>query len=281
MTLPIWTIMTEPLAVIADPSNGTLSTGALLLRVGAGMVIGACLGSFANATAMRLVRDEPVIQPRSRCRTCNRTLTARELWPLVSWLVTGGACHCGDSRIPARYPAVELGFGLLLAAYAAALTPASAIAFGLASTIMLICALTDLDRLVLYFPLLMALIGGGLLMVSLAETGVIRWPVTLLEAIAGAGIGGALPFAINRLYHAARGRNGFGAGDVWLLAAVGCWLGPSLCLFVFFVAAALGAVAGVLMMIRQQGTRHSRLPFGSLLGLVFMMTPLLAMVTPA
>ena len=34
-------------------------------------ILGCCLGSFANACAMRLVRDEDFILSASRCRGCD------------------------------------------------------------------------------------------------------------------------------------------------------------------------------------------------------------------
>ena len=43
--------------------------------------VGACLGSFANACAMRLVRDEDFIFAKSRCRGCDRPFPGGKICP--------------------------------------------------------------------------------------------------------------------------------------------------------------------------------------------------------
>ena len=82
-------------------------------------VLGLCLGSFATALAYRLPRRLPFAWTcgqggrfeavRSMCPPCGRTLTARELVPVLSWVFQRGRCGCGRTRIPVFYPAVEVG----------------------------------------------------------------------------------------------------------------------------------------------------------------------------
>jgi leader peptidase (prepilin peptidase)/N-methyltransferase len=61
------------------------------------------------------------ISDRSRCTACNHVLGVPDLVPVFSWLALRGKCrHCG-TRIPARYPLIELGFGLAFALIALSL----------------------------------------------------------------------------------------------------------------------------------------------------------------
>ncbi len=72
-------------------------------------VLGAGLGSFASALAYRIPRDISWTgKERSRCTSCNATLTARDLVPILSWLFNRGKCrHCG-AAVSRRYPLTEL-----------------------------------------------------------------------------------------------------------------------------------------------------------------------------
>ena len=92
---------------------------------------GSCLGSFANACAMRIVRDEDFIYARSRCRGCERPLGWWENLPIIGWLAVRGRCRSCDARIGLRYVVIELLGGLLLLAYAINLPPAMAIGFSI------------------------------------------------------------------------------------------------------------------------------------------------------
>ena len=77
-------------------------------------VLGLCLGSFTTALTYRLKHHLPFAwgpdgQPvRSMCPPCGRTLTPRELIPVLSWVLQHGRCQCGKTRIPVFYPMVEL-----------------------------------------------------------------------------------------------------------------------------------------------------------------------------
>ena len=82
-----------------------------------------------------------------------------------------------------------------------------------------------------------------------------------------------LPLLINAVYRLIRGRNGFGEGDFWLLAAIGAWLGPIMGPLVFLAACWLGAAVGVVMMMTGRGSVMTKLPFGLFAGFVFILWP--------
>ena len=67
----------------------------MLLPILAWMVVGAVVGSFVGAALVRLP-DGRSVTGRSNCDSCDKALTARELVPVVSWLMQRGVCRgCG------------------------------------------------------------------------------------------------------------------------------------------------------------------------------------------
>ncbi len=53
-------------------------------------IIGACVGSFITLITYRLPLGLDVITTRSRCPKCKKPLHARDLFPILSWVVMGG-----------------------------------------------------------------------------------------------------------------------------------------------------------------------------------------------
>ena len=78
-------------------------------------VLGACVGSFLNVCVYRIPRRMSVLRPRSRCPRCGSAIPARHNVPILGWLILRGRCRDCRGPIPWRYPAVELGVGLLFA----------------------------------------------------------------------------------------------------------------------------------------------------------------------
>ena len=81
-------------------------------------IFGAIIGSFLNVVVLRWGTGVSALKGRSFCFNCSRTLTARELIPLVSFLLQGGRCRNCRSVISLQYPLVEGLTGLLFAALA-------------------------------------------------------------------------------------------------------------------------------------------------------------------
>jgi leader peptidase (prepilin peptidase)/N-methyltransferase len=77
--------------------------------------LGCCVGSFLNVCIYRLPRGMSIVRPRSRCPSCCARILARHNLPVLGWLILGGRCRECRRPIPARYPAVELGVGLVFA----------------------------------------------------------------------------------------------------------------------------------------------------------------------
>lgn len=101
--------------------------------------MGAVLGSFASAVAYRTargiswIRDTEKNAARSACPSCHHQLVARDLIPMVSWVLSKGVCRYCAVKIPLRYPLLEMVAGSLMAGWAAMAmdSPMSILLFGM------------------------------------------------------------------------------------------------------------------------------------------------------
>ena len=233
-------------------------------------VVGTCLGSFAQAAGLRLNRGEDIVRAPSRCRNCERTLSWRDNLPLIGWLKSMGRCvGCGHGFSP-MYMLVELAMGMVTAMLVAWLSLPVAVALTVGVLLMMVCAVTDLDEMLLHLPV-MGLLGGAGLLLSFLPF----WPVAPSTSLMGMAAVVALITVINGVYMLLRGETGFGSGDYWLLGAVGLWLGPVLSVVLFFAASIIGALVGIAMIIRKNGSGQTALPFGIFISLVFICWPIL------
>src|SRR5215208_5067971 len=74
------------------------------------------LGSFLNVVAARLPDGRSLVRPRSACGTCEAEIAWYDNIPVVSYLVLRGRCRSCGTHIQLKYPLVELGTALLIAA---------------------------------------------------------------------------------------------------------------------------------------------------------------------
>lgn len=249
------------------------------------VVIGLCIGSFLNVVIHRLPKmmerdwraqcaelaapaaaadaaageSAPfnLVVPRSRCPSCGHTITALENIPIVSWLVLRGKCSACSAPISARYPAVEIGAGLV-AGYAAwrygfSLAGAGAMLF---CWVMIALTFIDLDTQLLPDDLTLLLLWGGLA-INLGATF-----APLPSAVIGAIAGYLSLWTVYWVFKFATGKEGMGFGDFKLLAAIGAWLGWQALPLVILLSSIVGAVAGISLMILTKHGRDNPIPFG-------------------
>ncbi len=244
----------------------------LILMVLFGGVIGACLGSFAQAAALRLNHGEDVIRQPSRCRQCQQKLKWRDNLPILGWLMLGGACSNCRAAIPKRYLAIEAIMAAVGAIIFGFYDPIIAGVMMAAITPMMISALTDLDSMILHIPI-MALTGIGGFAVSLVGFGGF-WPLSPQLSLLGMLTAVALIGGINAVYYLVRGQSGFGSGDYWLMGAAGLWLGPVYAAALFFTASLIGAAAGLVIITRSKGDPQTAVPFGLFISAAFIFAPI-------
>jgi leader peptidase (prepilin peptidase) / N-methyltransferase len=243
-------------------------------------VFGLCIGSFLNVVIHRLPLmmdrgwrmdsaellgvkiDEPAVitlsTPRSRCPSCGHQITWYENIPLLSYLKLRGKCSACKAPISMRYPAVEVATALLFAAcgWRFGAQPQVLLWCGLVATLIAL-ALIDFDTQYLPDDLTLPLLWAGI--VSAA----VGWlPIKLGASVGGAVAGYLSLWFVFHAYRLIRGKEGMGAGDFKLLAALGAWLGWQLIPSIILLSSAVGAVVGIALVLGKKHDRDVPIPFG-------------------
>ncbi len=205
-----------------------------------------------------------LVHPRSRCPACDAPISALQNVPVLSWLFLRGRCAACRAPIPIRYPLVELATGAAFAAVAWHFGFGLQAALGLTFTAYLI-ALTgiDVDRQLLPDILTLPLLWIGLLASHWhAPSHAFAPPVSAADAIAGAVAGYLFLWSVFQLFKLVTGKEGMGYGDFKLFAAIGAWLGWQMLPLVLLLAAVVGAMVGLLLILLRRHGKSVPIPFG-------------------
>ena len=278
-------------------SIATLLASSPGLYIGACLVLGLIVGSFLNVVIHRVPiimerqwREEyeevvhpdhaatiPVdappkerynlIVPRSACPACKAPITALQNVPVLSYMFLGGRCAKCGVHITIRYPIVEALTGILSAAVAWKLGFTWPAAAGLVLTWFLVAlAFIDIDTQFLPDNLTLPLLWLGLLLSLFAPAPAgAPVPVDMRSSIIGAIAGYLCLWSVYHLYRLLTAKEGMGYGDFKLLAALGAWLGWQMLLPTVLIAAAVGAVTGVVLLAVRGQDRSTHIAFGPFL----------------
>ena len=257
----------------AQAAGALLSPFALAL-------LGLCIGSFLNVVIHRLPLmmergwrlesaellgvqiDAPapisLSAPRSRCPACGHPIRWYENIPLASYLALRGKCSACKTPISLRYPAIEVLTALLFAAcgWRFGAQPTVLLWCGLVATLIAL-AFIDLDTQFLPDDLTLPLMWAGIVSAALG------WiPVTLGASVGGAVAGYLSLWFVFHAYRLIRGKEGMGAGDFKLLAALGAWMGWQLIPSIILLSSAVGALVGISLIAFRSHDRDVPIPFG-------------------
>jgi len=266
------------------------------IAVGMAVIFGVLIGSFLNVVILRwparlywqwrqdaraVLEDAPaetddkppigLVKEPSRCPSCGHHLSWWENLPFLSFVFLRGRCRACKTPISWQYPLVEfLGGAAAATAIAAAGPTPHGFALAGASWALIALAGIDLRTMLLPDPLVYCLLWSGLF---LSAMGVAGQPDPV-HAIAGAGAGYLSLWSVYWLFKLIRGKEGMGYGDFKLLAALGAWTGPAGLLPIVLGSAVIGALAGIIPLLRGKPSRPY--PFGPFLaaaGFVEMVWP--------
>lgn len=253
-------------------------------------LIGSMVGSFLNVCIYRLPRDKSILRPhRSYCPFCHEKIAWYDNIPLVSWFMLNAQCrHCG-SPISARYVAVEALTAVLFAVTywlcSSRGEPVGVTAVYLALTGALIAG-TFMDLELRIIPNVVTI--GGMFVAPILSAAVpalhnrpdfgrvfvfythdyLMGP--LAACAVGMIVGASLTWLSGLLGQVLFRREAMGLGDVKLMAMLGGLLGWQQVTLTFFTAAFIGAVVGILHILRTKEHTMPFVPFLSLAALIVM-----------
>jgi len=257
--------------------------------------IGTVVGSFLNVCIYRIPWEKSVIWPGSHCPKCLAAIEARDNVPILGWVFLRGACRDCGSRIPARYPLVELLVGsLFLAVYLVdGFSPAQYVRDDSALLakvlyhlilVALLVAITFIDADLTIVPASITNLGIalGLAMGTLfpeirpdpsaATTHLGGLRVGVHGLIVGAGLIAAVRWVGGVIFR----REAMGSGDIHILGMIGAFLGWQAAVLAFFLAPFFGFLPAIWKLAIYLGKRlrgrkylssDRELPFGPFLSL--------------
>ncbi len=220
----------------------------------AAAVLGTIVGSFLNALLFRYRTGLSVMHGRSQCMRCGHPLAARDLVPILSYLVAGGRCRYCGVRLSVQYSLVEVAGGLIAAGTYLLYPEPTQFAYWLAvHFVLLFIVVYDLRHKII--PHAASLTLFVLALGHVWYTGFDVWTV------AGALL--ALPLFL--FAAVSRGR-WMGWGDAPLQLSLGLLLGLSAGLTALFIAFWVGALVGIGLVVLSKGYRmSSEVPFAPFL----------------
>ena len=213
-------------------------------------LLGACMGSFLNCMAWRIVHGESILHGRSHCDVCHHVLAPRDLIPVVSYLMSHGKCRYCGAKLSGRHAVGEalsaVVFVTLLLHYDISLQTLEALCV---ASLLLACSFADLEGYII--PDRFIAVGIVLFIVSL-----IGYPQPGQRAVSGLiggfGVAGGvllLVLGMEKLL----GREAMGGGDIKLLFLTGLFLGWQRNLLCLLLACLIGIVWGLLQQKHQGG----------------------------
>lgn len=215
-------------------------------------IFGLVFGSFYNVVGLRVPKKESIVSPPSHCVSCNRTLTARDLVPVLSYVFLRGKCRTCGAKVSPIYMATELVTATLFAfaMWHFGLSWELAVAL-LFISLLVIINVSDLAYMLIPNKILLFFL--PLLVVGRIFSPLDPW----WDSIVGATVGFGLLLLI-----AVVSKGGMGGGDIKLFFLIGLVLGTLHTLLTLFLAAVIGMVVGLVVLKARGQGRKTPVPFG-------------------
>lgn len=216
-------------------------------------LIGTIFGSFATMICHRLPLGKDLIFKRSHCTNCNHVLGIKDLFPIFSWLFSGGKCRYCKTKIHIKYLLIELSLGCVFALiyYKIGLNLKALPIFGLALTLIIMIVI-DFEYKIIPDSLQIILIPLGILFWYTSDR-----PASLL--LWGPLVGFSIAFGLRWGFWIWKKKEGLGMGDVKFFTVGGLFLGVKAFVPFMLISGIIGVITGL---IWQKLGKGKEFPFG-------------------
>ena len=246
-------------------------------------IAGLAIGSFLNVCIYRIPRNKSLVLPRSFCPGCNTPIKWHDNIPVFSFLLLLGRCRNCKTKIPVRYPLVELLTGyvfvhlFLVFVQCRHESPWLYLVYLVLCCALIISTFVDLEFLVI--PDEVTFVGMPLALLFSAAfpelhdaphtlrhfslAGIMRVDALIASAL-GMVAGGGMIFLCGVIGKWIFRKDAMGAGDVKLMGMVGGIVGWKLAVTIFFVAPFFGLFMAIPTLVLKK--KHL-IPYGPFLSL--------------
>lgn len=215
-------------------------------------LFGITLGSFFNVVGLRVPKKMPFAYDRSFCPSCHKQLSWFELIPVFSFIFQRGKCRTCQQKISLIYPIIELLTGLLFVL--------CYLMIGIELELIIALLLISMLMIVFVSDITYMLIPNKVLLFFLPLFMMMR-VIQPLDPWWSSITGGTVAFILIALIIIVS-KGGMGAGDMKLFGLLGIVLGLGKVLLTFFLASLLGALIGMILLLRKIIKRKQPIPFG-------------------
>ncbi len=245
-------------------------------------ILGSCIGSFLNATAVRWGKGESIIfetdadgkkqVTRSRCVSCGHVLSGVELIPIVSFVMQRGRCRACHVRLSAQYLFVEIAAAVLgtlpwLVLWFRSMEPHVSVIFPLNETQVVAIALFSWALLFLFlydlrYQIILDRVSIPSIAIAILVSAVV-FERSVLSIILGALVGGGLFLA---QFIISRGK-WIGGGDIRMGLLMGALLGLPSTVAALFLTYMIGAAFALYLLATGKAKRDTKIALGTFIAL--------------
>ena len=202
-------------------------------------IYGIIFGSFLNVCIYRIPEKKSIAKERSHCMQCGYQLKWYDLVPVFSYLCLGGKCRKCKTHIAVQYPVVELANGILyLLVFLVNGFEISSFLYCFLASALIVLSVIDFRTFEIPFGI----------NVFIFVLGVVR-VITDYENWLDYVIGFFAVSSFMAIVILLTKGNGFGGGDMKLMAAAGLLIGWKYIILAFVVGCIIGSVCHVARMI--------------------------------
>lgn len=214
-------------------------------------ILGTVIGSFLNVCIYRLPIGKSIVNPPSTCGNCKTRLKAKDLIPILSWILLRGKCGYCSCKISARYPFVEGLTGFLFVLTYIGMGFNYALIFGwIFVSYALVVAFIDYDHHKIHnksvlFGMLISLI------YIIAKALYFGNLVGVIDGFKGMALGFVTMLALTVISGFVLGSKGIGFGDVKIYLPLGLLMGVKYILFSIWLMFIISGFVAVVYRVKK------------------------------